>query len=164
LLRTVETYLASKFDELNSRKAESVKVRLIENDLQLSQVSASQADIHYQIFITGVESNENIESDFSSLVNVRVDFLFNVANKDYSVYKLKFDEYLYPLYQLIKEDSASYGSTEITGFVIADTEAVAISNADQFQDSYYRPSLSFAFRVYDHSVSNRFYTNANSTV
>ena len=80
MISTIREYIESKFEQLNAGRSSPARVRLIENDLILSQISASQADINYQLYITGIEDRSEYEASNFQSVSVRLDFVFIVAN------------------------------------------------------------------------------------
>jgi len=140
----VEGYVEDTFEQLNVVFETSYKVLRITNDLQLENLSASQADINYQLFISNV-AYEDLEMSGRFNVNVRLEFFFNVVGKDYTAYKSKFDEYVYPFISLLVNDSRglNYTIEDDSSVVLNDLSQIQVTNADRFEGDYYRPSVEF---------------------
>lgn len=163
IFSAVQSFVEAKFRELNSRKSDEVKVRRIENDLEFSQISASQADIHYQLYLAGVEATEDIEAEGFFNANVRIDFTFNIAGKDYTAYRDKFDNYVYLLFNLLEYSPDALGD-EYDNIGLNECTSVSVTNADRFEEDYYRPTINFVLKGFDNSVAGYVYGSENSII
>ena len=61
MFAVVESYIKTKFDELNQNYDTDIKINQITNDLQLGQIAASQADINWQMFLENFEHTKALE-------------------------------------------------------------------------------------------------------
>lgn len=165
MISTIREYIESKFEQLNAGRSSTARVRLIENDLILSQISASQADINYQLYITGIEDRSEYEASNFQSVSVRLDFVFIVANKDYTIYQEKFDNFVYMLFKLIKQDMSGvmWEGSENSGAALHEITAMAITDANRFEDSYYKPAIEFTVLASD-EMTTAIYGTENSLV
>ncbi len=165
MFQTIESYIEDKFEVLNQTAAEGFSVQRITNDFQYENISASQADINYQLFISNFEYDTELETPGMFSVNVRLDFLFIVAGKNYTVYKDKFDSYLYPLAALFVNDSRglNFTSEDNSAITINELTQIAITNSDRFEENYYRPSIEMTLRGYANWYSNEISSTANVT-
>lgn len=148
ILTAINNFVSDKFAELNQRKDTAVKVLQIVNDLQLEQISASQADVNYQLFVSEIVEDYDIEAPGWFLATVRIEFTFNIANKDYTIYKDKFDNYLYLLRNLLVYSQRAL-SYEADNVLLQSITSVSITNADRFEEDYYKPTLNFTVKGYD---------------
>lgn len=147
MFEIVESYILSKFDELNARFDTELKVLRIDNEFQAENVSASQSDYNYQIYINGVEFSNEYESAESFSAEITLELFFNVIGKNQQAYKDKFDLYVMPLVSLFVTDSRglNYTDPNNTSARITGIETVSVINSDRFIDDYYRPAIRLEF-------------------
>lgn len=163
MFQIVESYIEEKFEQLNAYSAEGFSVQRITNDLQFENVGASQADINYQLFISQLQFNPEFETPGVFTVDVRIDFTFITAGKDYTVYKSKFDNYIYPFAAMLVNDSRglNYTSEDNSAIVLNDMQSVSVTNSDRFEDNYYKPSIEFTLQGFASYYSNQTLTSEN---
>jgi len=166
MFQCIESYIESKFDELNRNASEGFSVQRITNDLQFENVGASQADINYQLFISNFEYETELETVGMFSVNVRLDFTFIIAGKDYTVYKDKFDSYLYPLAAMFINDSRglNYVSEDNSAIVLNELTQIAVTNSDRFEENYYKPSIELTLKGFAGYYDNEISSTSNVTV
>ena len=156
ILHLLENFINAKFDDLNSVLDTSVKVNLVSQDFNFEDLSLNNSMLNYQVFITSVNSADEFENPNIDILNARIDFIFLITGKDVSVYKEKFDSYVWQCRRLLKNavvPRVSYQDTNISfGLWINDIRSVNVTNADRFDGHYYRPSIEVALRVFDETA------------
>jgi hypothetical protein len=155
MFAVIESYVESKLDELNQSYDESVKINHITNDLQLTQIAASQADINWQVYLSEFEYTNEFESLGWFNATVRLDMFFLIAGKDNTTYKNKFDEYVYPLAKFFMSDMGSmdYSTGDNSNVNLFQVVSLGVSNADKFEEDYYQPAINMTIRGFDNSTN-----------
>ena len=154
LLSLIQEYLRLKAVVLNAQLNEQIILKQIETKLDISKAVRSERYIHYQLFVEGVERPEQ-ESRRQRSIKCRIDFLFMIANKNYTIYEVKFNRYIYNLERLLYSDiepKLPYSDRDISDtLTVIGIDEVQITNADRFEDDYYKPSIEFTLKVYDNT-------------
>lgn len=150
ILNLIQSYIESKQAVLNNFLGTSVQLKQIQTELDLNKIGNSESFIHYQLYVTSIESLEYESPNFSN-VNVRIEFMFLVANKNYTIYKKIFDRYVFGIARILKFDSVfPLQDTEISNaLVINEIKNVNITNADKFENEYYNPGIEFTMMITD---------------
>lgn len=156
MFAVIESYVESKLDELNQNYDEAVKINHITNDLQLGQLAASQADINWQVYLSEFEYVNELESLGWFNATVRLDMFFLIAGKDNTIYRSKYDDYVYPLAKFFwsDADNMNYSTGDNSNVNLYQVTSLTISNADKFEEDYYMPSITMNIRGYDNSINN----------
>ncbi len=160
MFELIESYVEDTLDELNERSSTAYKVQRITNELQFENIAASQADINYQLYISSVAFDSEIEAPGVFTAKVKLNFTFIVAGKDYTAYKEKFDNYLYPLLSILAHDSrgVNYTVGDSLTMVLNEISNVVLSDADKFEQNYYLPSIEFDAKGYADVINKTSYT------
>lgn len=152
ILNLIQSYIEQKAELVNANYDTNIQLRQIVTELDLDLIGVSESRINYQLFISSIESIESESEDLSE-VSVRLDFIINVANKKYTVYKKMFDRYLFAFQRVLKRavrPLISMTDEDIsTGITIIDIKNVNITDADRFEDGYYTPSIAFVLTIMD---------------
>ena len=143
MFAVVESYIGTKFDELNQNYDTDIKINQITNDLQLGQIAASQADINWQMFLENFEYTNDLESLGWFTVDVRLDMFFQIAGKDNTIYRSKYDDYVYPLAKSFWEDANAfdYSTGDNSNIRLLRVNSLTVNNGDRFENDYYNPSM-----------------------
>ena len=150
ILHLIQSYIESKQEVLNNFLGSSVQLKQIQTELDLDLIGNSESFIHYQLYITGIESLEYEARNFSN-VNVKIEFIFLVANKKYTIYKKIFDRYVFGIYRILKFDD-TFPSQDLdisNALTMHEIKSVTISNADKFENDYYLPSIEYTMMISD---------------
>ena len=154
ILNLIQSYIEQKAELVNANYDTGIQLRQIVTELDLGLIGVSESRINYQLFISSIESGESEGEDLSE-VSVRLDFIINVANKKYTVYKKIFDRYLFAFQRVLKRAvrplMAMTDEDISTGITIIDIKNVSITNGDRFEDGYYMPSIEFILTIMDSS-------------
>lgn len=155
ILDLINGYFQTKVSELNSRYDLGIKLFQIQTDMDLTKIPNSEKSINYQLFISGV-ATDNIQSAVLSTVSVRIDFFFLVVNKNYKTYQNIFSQYLWNLFRIIKSDESQIISdTDISySLRINDIQNVKINNSDNFEDNKFKPNITFDLLITDSENNN----------
>lgn len=157
ILALINEFITVKLNEINSRKDVNIKLNQIQSDIDIENIADNERFINYQLYIESVES-ENYEFEGADNVTVRLDFIFNVANKDYNIYRNKFDSYIWEFRRLLKNTQTPvnvYSDSDISsGLLINDIKKVSIRNADKFENDLYKPSIEIELFITDYSNTN----------
>jgi len=150
ILHLIQSYIESKQDVLNNYLGSSVQLKQIQTELDLDLIGNSESFIHYQLYISGIDKG-NTENQRLRNVSVRLGFVFLIANKNNTVYKKIFDRYIYGLFRIFSDkENSTYEDTDISNSLrINNLSNLQISNADNFENEYYRPSMEFDLQVID---------------
>ncbi len=158
ILNLIQNYISQKETILNSYLNAKIQLKQIVTELDMERIGASESFINYQLYVDSTESIPQETPDYD-LVNVRMDFIFLVANKNYTVYKKIFDKYLFGLRRILKKSKTplmTYSTEDIsTSLRLIDITNVSITNADRFEDDYYKPSIIFTLKICDSSGTNQ---------
>ena len=104
ILHLIQSYIESKQEVLNNFLGSSVKLKQIQTELDLESIGNSESFIHYQLYVSGLNKG-NTENQRVMNVSVKLDFIFLVANKKYTIYSKIFDRYIYGIFRILKEKS-----------------------------------------------------------
>mgnify|MGYP001199937633 CR=1 FL=1 len=150
ILNLIQSYIASKQDTLNGYLGSTVKLKQIVTELDLDLIGASESFIHYQLYISSVESMEYETQNFDK-VNVKMKFIFQIANKNYTIYKKIFDRYMFGLRRILKSDYFfPFRDAGISNRVqIMAINNISISDGDNIDDEYYKPLMEFDMLILD---------------
>ena len=152
ILELIQNYISQKADLVNANYSTNIQLKQIQTELELSKIGMSESFIHYQLFISELESIPNENSKYDN-VRVRLDFVIQVANKNYTIYKKVFDRYLFAFRRVLKKARTPkmvHSNEEISaGLRLIDIHEVNIINADNFEEGYYKPSITFTLKVSD---------------
>lgn len=158
LLSLIQDFISSEVQtELNSNLNSSVKLQRVTTEQDFESVGQSESELHYLLSITGNNELTYETRNFDS-INIRLDFSFDVTNKDYTVYQEKFDRYIYAIRRILKDRTSAYSNNDISqSLKILQIQNIQITNTDNFTEDgfYYRPSIEFTLFIYD----NRAITN-----
>lgn len=152
ILNLIQDYISRKVTNANSHLNTAIVLKQINTETDMDMIGASESYINYQLYINSIES---LDYEFEGMdkVNVRMDFIFLVANKNYTIYKKLFDRYLYKIRRILKvsEDSLlPYMNEDISvSLSLNDIGNVNVTNADRFEDEYYKPSIEFTLQTID---------------
>jgi len=163
ILNLIQSYIASKQDALNGYLGSPIKLKQIITELDLDLIGASESFIHYQLYVTGIDKS-NSENQRVLNANVKMELIFLVANKDYTVYKKIFDRYIFGIFRILNvKKNVTYKDDTISGSLkINNLTDLKIANGDNFENEYYRPSIEFSLQIIDKMVTNDFTTILNS--
>ena len=150
ILHLIQSYIESKQEVLNNFLGSSVKLKQIQTELDLESIGNSESFIHYQLYVSGLNKG-NTENQRVMNVSVKLDFIFLVANKKYTIYSKIFDRYIYGIFRILKEKSnVVYENETVSGYLrINNLTNLEITNADNFEGEYYRPSIEFDLQILD---------------
>lgn len=153
----VNEYIESKFIELNSYFDNSIKVNRILSDLDIEFIPANDSQINYSVYINSIQSLD-YEADIMDIVNLRIEFIFNVTNKNSDYINQIFDRYIYGLRRLLKNEVAtvtvSSDEDVSSSILINDIKNVNINNADNYDKDYYKPNISMDLIITDFIKTN----------
>ncbi len=158
ILELIQDYIEQKALLVNANYDTNIQLKQIQTEMEISKIGMSESFIHYQLFVTSLESMPAENNKYDN-VNVRLDFVIQVANKNYTIYKKVFDRYLFAFRRVLKKAKQPmmyYSNEDISsGLLLNDIYDVNIVNADNFEDGYYKPSIEFTLKVCDSaSVDN----------
>ena len=150
ILHLIQSYIESKQGVLNNYLGSTVQLKQIQTELDLDLIGNSESFIHYQLYISGIESLEYEARNFSD-VNVKMEFKFLIANKNYTVYRKIFDRYVFGIARILKfDDSFPSQDTEISNVLtMQEIKNVNITNADRFENETYEPTIEFTMIISD---------------
>lgn len=152
ILELIQSYISQKAELVNANYQTNIQLKQIITELELEHIGASESFIHYQLFVSSIE-NQEFENDIIDNVNVKLDFVILVANKNYTVYKKIFDRYLFAFRRVLrrsKQPLMAYNDEDISsGLTLLDISDVRITDADRFEDDYYKPSIEFTLMISD---------------
>ena len=163
MFAVIESYVESKLDELNQNYDTAVKINHITNDLQLGQIAASQADINWQMFLENFEYTNDLESLGWFTVDVRLDMFFQIAGKDNTIYRSKYDDYVYPLAKSFWEDANAfdYSTGDNSNIRLLRVNSLTVNNGDRFENDYYNPSMILNIKGFDETANTIGINNIN---
>ena len=163
ILNLIQSYIKSKEVTLNGYLGSSIQLKQIQTELDLELIGASESFINYQLYVSGIDKS-NSESQRVLSVNARLEFIFLAANKDYKVYKKIFDRYVFGIFRVLSDKTnVSYKDETISGLLkINNLTDLRITNADNFENEYYRPSIEFNLQIIDKTTLSNFTTILNS--
>lgn len=163
ILNLIQSYIKSKEMTLNGYLGSAIQLKQIQTELDLELIGASESFINYQLYVSGIDKS-NSESQRVLSVNARLEFIFLAANKDYKVYKKIFDRYVFGVFRVLSDkNNVSYKDETISGLLkINNLTDLKITNADNFDNEYYRPSIEFTLQIIDKTTLSNFTTILNS--
>ena len=163
ILNLIQSYIKSKEVTLNGYLGSAIQLKQIQTELDLELIGASESFINYQLYVSGIDKS-NSESQRVLSVNARLEFIFLAANKDYKVYKKIFDRYVFGIFRVLSDKTnVSYKDETISGLLkINNLTDLKITNADNFDNEYYRPSIEFNLQIIDKTTLSEFTTILNS--
>ena len=163
ILNLIQSYIKSKEVTLNGYLGSAIQLKQIQTELDLELIGASESFINYQLYVSGIDKS-NSESQRVLSVNARLEFIFLAANKDYKVYKKIFDRYVFGIFRVLSDKTnVSYKDETISGLLkINNLTDLKITNADNFENEYYRPSIEFNLQIIDKTTLSNFTTILNS--
>ena len=163
ILNLIQSYIKSKEVTLNGYLGSAIQLKQIQTELDLELIGASESFINYQLYVSGIDKS-NSESQRVLSVNARLEFIFLAANKDYKVYKKIFDRYVFGIFRVLSDKTnVSYKDETISGLLkINNLTDLKITNADNFDNEYYRPSIEFNLQIIDKTTLSDFTTILNS--
>jgi hypothetical protein len=163
ILNLIQSYIKSKEVTLNGYLGSAIQLKQIQTELDLGLIGASESFINYQLYVSGIDKS-NSESQRVLSVNTRLEFIFLAANKDYKVYKKIFDRYVFGIFRVLSDKTnVSYKDETISGLLkINNLTDLKITNADNFDNEYYRPSIEFNLQIIDKTTLSDFTTILNS--
>ena len=163
ILNLIQSYIKSKEVTLNGYLGSSIQLKQIQTELDLELIGASESFINYQLYVSGIDKS-NSESQRVLSVNARLEFIFLAANKDFKVYKKIFDRYVFGIFRVLSDKTnVSYKDETISGLLkINNLTDLRITNADNFENEYYRPSIEFNLQIIDKTTLSNFTTILNS--
>ena len=163
ILNLIQSYIKSKEVTLNGYLGSAIQLKQIQTELDLELIGASESFINYQLYVSGIDKS-NSESQRVLSVNARLEFIFLAANKDYKVYKKIFDRYVFGIFRVLSDKTnVSYKDETISGLLkINNLTDLKITNADNFDNEYYRPSIEFNLQIIDKTTLSNFTTILNS--
>ena len=163
ILNLIQSYIKSKEVTLNGYLGSAIQLKQIQTELDLELIGASESFINYQLYVSGIDKS-NSESQRVLSVSVRMEFVFLVANKNYTIYKKIFDRYVFGIFRVLSDKTnVSYKDETISGLLkINNLTDLKITNADNFDNEYYRPSIEFNLQIIDKTTLSNFTTILNS--
>ena len=163
ILNLIQSYIKSKEVTLNGYLGSAIQLKQIQTELDLELIGASESFINYQLYVSGIDKS-NSESQRVLSVSVRMEFVFLVANKNYTIYKKIFDRYVFGIFRVLSDKTnVSYKDETISGLLkINNLTDLKITNADNFENEYYRPSIEFNLQIIDKTTLSNFTTILNS--
>ena len=163
ILNLIQSYIKSKEVTLNGYLGSAIQLKQIQTELDLELIGASESFINYQLYVSGIDKS-NSESQRVLSVSVRMEFIFLVANKNYTIYKKIFDRYVFGIFRVLSDKTnVSYKDETISGLLkINNLTDLKITNADNFENEYYRPSIEFNLQIIDKTTLSNFTTILNS--
>ena len=163
ILNLIQSYIKSKEVTLNGYLGSAIQLKQIQTELDLELIGASESFINYQLYVSGIDKS-NSESQRVLSVSVRMEFVFLVANKNYTIYKKIFDRYVFGIFRVLSDKTnVSFKDETISGLLkINNLTDLKITNADNFDNEYYRPSIEFNLQIIDKTTLSNFTTILNS--
>jgi hypothetical protein len=163
ILNLIQSYIKSKEVTLNGYLGSAIQLKQIQTELDLNLIGASESFINYQLYVSGIDKS-NSESQRVLSVSVRMEFVFLVANKNYTIYKKIFDRYVFGIFRVLSDKTnVSFKDETISGLLkINNLTDLKITNADNFDNEYYRPSIEFNLQIIDKTTLSNFTTILNS--
>ena len=163
ILNLIQSYIKSKEVTLNGYLGSAIQLKQIQTEIDLELIGASESFINYQLYVSGIDKS-NSESQRVLSVSVRMEFVFLVANKNYTIYKKIFDRYVFGIFRVLSDKTnVSYKDETISGLLkINNLTDLKITNADNFDNEYYRPSIEFTLQIIDKTTLSNFTTILNS--
>ena len=163
ILNLIQSYIKSKEVTLNGYLGSAIQLKQIQTELDLELIGASESFINYQLYVSGIDKS-NSESQRVLSVSVRMEFIFLAANKNYTIYKKIFDRYVFGIFRVLSDKTnVSYKDETISGLLkINNLTDLKITNADNFDNEYYRPSIEFNLQIIDKTTLSDFTTILNS--
>ena len=145
-------------DRVNARYSLNIKLNQVITDINsnISKLPMNEKTINYQLFISSVQG-DNSASNVLSIVSVRVEFIFQVANKNYTKYETIFSRYIWPIFrELMDNEGANLVSDSDISYSlnISSINNVRINNADNLENNLYTPNISFDLWVTDNLTAN----------
>jgi len=145
-------------ERVNSRYSLNIKLNQVITDINsnISKLPMNEKTINYQLFISSVQG-DNSTSSVLSIVSVRVEFIFQVANKNYTKYESIFSRYIWSIFrELMDNEGANLVSdTDISySLNISSINNVRINNADSLENNLFTPNISFDLWVTDNLTTN----------
>lgn len=157
ILNLIQEYLTQKTAKVNANLDGSIVLKQVITELDLDYTGNSESYIHYQAYITEITAQDD-EAQIYKTVNVSLEFIINIANKNYTVYKNIFDRYIFPfmrVLQLSKQPLIEFKDGDIsTGLSLIDIYDVRITNANRFEDEYYKPTIEFTLMISDSGIED----------
>lgn len=150
ILHLIQSYIESKQETLNNFLGSPVQLKQIQTELDMDLIGNSESFINYQLYISGIESLEYEARNFSD-VNIKMEFKFLIANKNYTVYRKIFDRYVFGIARILKFDNSFPSQdTEISNVLtMHELKNVNITNADRFENETYEPTIEFTMTISD---------------
>jgi len=152
ILKLIKNYIQSKETDLNANLDTAIHLKQIQTELDIEMIGTSESYIHYQLYVGSVNKG-NFESQRVTTVSVKMQLMFLIANKNYTIYSEIFDRYVYLLFRILKEKpNVSYSNEDVSsGLKINNLTDLQITNADTIEDDYYKPSIEFTLQIIDKS-------------
>lgn len=157
-LELINEFFQFIVDRVNSRYDLGIKLNQVIADINsnISKLPMNEKTINYQLFISSVQG-DNSASNVLSIVSVRVEFIFQVANKNYTKYETIFSRYMWSIFrELMDNEGANLVSdTDISySLNISSVNNVRINSADNLENNLYTPNISFDLWVTDNLTGN----------
>jgi hypothetical protein len=155
ILNLIQEYLRQKTAIVNSNLDTGIVLKQVVTELDLDLIGASESFIHYQTYITGIENIPGESSKYKN-VDVTLEFIIQIANKNYTIYKKVFDKYVFAFMRILEHSKTplmGFNDGNIsTGIYLLDILDVKISNGDKFEDEYFKPQINFTLKINDSGV------------
>ena len=152
ILNLIQEYLRQKTVIINASFDGGIVLKQIVTEVDMDLIGASESFIHYQTYITDIENIPGESYKYKN-VNVSLEFIIQVANKNYTVYKKVFDRYVFAFMRVLersKNPLMTFSDNDISsGLLLLDIQNVKIVNADRFEDEHYKPTINFTLKIND---------------
>jgi len=152
ILHLIQKYIEDKVTNANAHLNTAIALKQINTEVDMEMIGASESYIHYRLYVGSVNKG-NFESQRVITVSVKMQLMFLIANKNYTIYSEIFDRYVYLLFRILKEKpNVSYSNEDVSsGLKINNLTDLQITNADTIEDDYYKPSIEFTLQIIDKS-------------
>ena len=152
ILNLIQEYLRQKTVIINASFDGGIALKQIVTEVDMDLIGASESFIHYQTYVTDIENIPGESYKYKN-VNVSLEFIIQVANKNYTVYKKVFDRYVFAFMRVLERSKTPlmvFTNTDIsTGLKLLDITNVRITNGDRFEEEYYKPTIEFTLKIND---------------
>lgn len=150
IIELINSYIADRINYLNDRYTSNIQLfnsSFLDPDFANSPVS--QADKYYQVQYDEIHNDTDNESGVIYDVSFRIEFSFNIPNRNYNEYKNTVNNYIEYLLVLLNENNSfGYSDYDISYNVsIYDIIDLRISNASRFSGNYYMPTINVAYKL-----------------
>ena len=152
ILNLIQEYLRQKTVIINASFDGGIALKQIVTEVDMDLIGASESFIHYQTYVTDIENIPGESYKYKN-VNVSLEFIIQVANKNYTVYKKVFDRYVFAFMRVLEHSKTPlmvFTNTDIsTGLKLLDITNVRITNGDRFEEEHYKPTIEFTLKIND---------------